>query len=317
VKSPRVVKIPRAPRCIALILCVTSGLGAAAAATDRDDVERLPFSHVVHRDTDDTLACSDCHDATHTSAATGKPTLKRTQCEQCHDEIPAILSRVPSAALAFPVDHRPHAAVACASCHARVDGPDDEARRAPEHRLVVTAADCLSCHAKRSAAGAASRAPREPACITCHGRNERRERPASHASAGSSAWRRSHGSASSSAMGGAPLSQLGANAKHGTSCTLCHRESSCRTCHRVEAPRDHGGVWSERTHGVVASFDAQRCKTCHEVSACVGCHRATEPRNHTASWRATHGLVARTKSDTSCATCHRASFCVDCHRGAR
>jgi hypothetical protein len=275
------MKTPVAIACMTVLL--------AAGATN--DVDRVPFSHADHKDTDDTLMCSDCHDASQ-----ARPALHVAKCQECHDELPAILSRTPTQHLSFPVDHRPHQAVSCASCHVRRDAPDDD--KTPEHNLVVTSQSCFACHAGKE------RAPREQACITCHRRDERRERPESHATP----WRRSH---ATSAMFQAPGSQ------HGQSCTLCHRESTCKTCHRVQAPRDHTATWSERTHGIVASFDSQRCKTCHESGQCVGCHRTTEPRNHSASWPSTHGLVARTKSDASCTTCHRPSFCVDCHRGGR
>ncbi len=295
-------------RLIATLAVAVAALGAQASTTH--EARRYVFSHAEHAARDPASTCTDCHDASGAAPAgavaagtlgpwaptAGRPALKTAHCTECHDEVPALAAREGRAALAVLFDHRPHKdAVAgkCASCHVR--GASDDERHV-EHRLAAEPSMCFSCHQ-----GSAD-APREQACVMCHGRDQRQVEPRTHDAL---AWKRMHGA---SAMPFAPL-------PHGQSCVLCHRESSCKSCHRVEAPTDHTPVWEERTHGIVASFNRARCKTCHETGQCVGCHRTTEPKNHDASWKATHGLVARSRSDSSCQVCHRPSFCIDCHRG--
>lgn len=242
-----------------------------------------PFSHKLHLEQG--AACDTCHDADSRPV----PALRADACRACHEEGAPAYRRAdrPPFLASFP--HAPHAAkLECRTCHAAT--ADDLPR---EQRPRIDHETCARCHREKKVVLA------EAVCASCHGKDMRREKPASH----SALWRENHGE------------QAGwlAQEEHGRDCSACHRRADCVSCHRLSRPRNHDALWGQRTHGLEASWDRESCKTCHESGSCVRCHKTTPPQNHTAAWSANHGPASQGAGNAHCAVCHNTGFCRTCH----
>lgn len=268
---------------------LTTGIGVLgilglSLAAHADDPRPL---HQLHQE-DAELSCNDCHQAD--AKRPGQMTIKAESCADCHDATPA--NKVPKhrrLKAAFP--HSAHSGFDCTDCHA-----DMAKEQFDTSKPVLSEARCASCHDENGVEIAKND------CRKCHGRNERKVKPADH----SGAWLRQHGRESRWRVHG----------EHGKDCTLCHQERACQACHLTRLPADHGALWRARMHGSAASWDRERCKTCHETGTCLACHRSASPPSHRGDWVGRHGKVAQ-GFDNNCQVCHRRSQCIACHRQER
>lgn len=263
------------------------GLGLAGltlASPLRADDEQVPL-HRLHID-DAELECDGCHQADN-SVPSGMG-LNKEACIDCHDETPAykLPNKHRRLKAAFP--HRLHSGLKCLDCHA--DMPDEKYQNGV---AVMEQAACTNCHAKRKV-----KLP-ESNCLKCHGRDEKRAKPADHGGD----WMTQHGREA----------RWRVHEQHGQACTLCHTERACQACHLTQKPADHGALWRARMHGSAAAWDRQRCKTCHETGTCVACHRTASPPSHRGDFIKRHGQMVD-GFDNNCTVCHRRSECIACHR---
>ena len=241
--------------------------------------------HRLHID-DAEIECEACHQAD--STVPSGMGLNKESCVDCHDELPVYKLPHKHRRLKAAFPHKLHSGLQCLDCHA--DMPDENYKNGA---AVMSEQDCTTCHAKRKVKLA------ESSCRRCHGRDEKRVKPADH----NGQWLRQHGRES----------RWRVYQKHGQQCTQCHTERACQACHLTQKPANHTGLWRARMHGSAASWNRQNCKTCHETGTCVACHRTASPPSHRGDFIKRHGHMVD-GFDNNCQVCHRRSECIACHR---
>ncbi len=299
------------------------------------------FSHREHFEMDDELGCDGCH-----VLGKGRPTLKKAQCLECHDEAPTGYS-VPQAvtALRATFPHGLHAdSLECADCHPSI--PEDGAGK------KMDAKACHACHDDNGIELPPGN------CSGCHS-----EVPDFDSAARGMVYSLPHGSHADSfdctdCHRAAPPGRHGEVISGAGHCFSCHEENgiealppSCDGCHdaqpeprRTRLPVDfphakharavpcgdcHAAAVDDGDAHGATDLTAERCFACHgdrDVSpgkaACAACHgvdaKRMEPNNHRSSWRAGHGRDARWLGlgghGDNCRSCHRPATCDACHR---
>ncbi len=298
------------PLLIALVLQATSAFSADQFALVGSD-GKLPsaFSHSIHVDGNG-LECADCHVGVNTSMkGTDNLMPKWSACADCHslEDIAnrgVALGEAMNGFVLKVIDdylpkfhHQRHidkAKVDCNACHANLDQPVAEGKRA--HLPMM--ADCIDCHTTRSVA---------MECNTCHLPGENLV-PENH----NVMWMQRHGIESTLAE---------------SNCTMCHQSGTkldCQSCHQGDAViNPHPKNYMSR-HGQDAHLSDFRCGTCHEQrSFCIDCHRDMNilPADHfragfLTSSGGTHGESAQFDLE-SCMSCHDTPnaepTCARCH----
>jgi hypothetical protein len=291
--------------------------------------------------------CQPCHAIDRAlPAKTVDPGKPAARCDACHPGFmppPGDAGRfvapprvaIPTAALKF--NHKMHAerGMACALCHAGVDGVAlATTAQLPKMGL------CLGCHDGRQATAR---------CAACHvtlpdGRL--RTAFASGALAPSGSLR---GVDAHTASFRTDHKVAGRDERY---CATCHKQSECMDCHGagVVKPADfHPGDYVT-LHAVDAKRNTSNCSSCHRNQTfCLGCHQrlgvaadpeggvpGRQPNNpfgtgtgvkhfHPPGWvRDESGMVLTTPSPAShsfqarrnirtCVSCHREESCLGCH----
>ena len=295
------------------------------------------FSHRLHLDagkmedaTGHHVSCTDCH----ARDAQGDPQVPgHAACLSCHEQNPAVRSRLPMGKCAgchlqrnveikrgrifitgdLRFHHATHevdrtgAPVPCATCHS---GVADSSSR--EDMAVPSMERCAQCH--EDSRKSPNRV-RMANCAVCHASITSGSPPTDHMVSGAMPsdhtleFRHDH-----AAQAMSPDSN----------CRFCHqelsgrREDSCFQCHQVMRPHDHDLAFRD-DHGREAEADGKRCATCHAPETCAACHSVPPPSHTPIDEFRLGGHAQQARMNLSaCLTCHTyQDTCSQCHRGAR
>lgn len=285
---------------VAILAIVSLGaiFGHRSASATACSRCHTPQAQALEKSVHSTIACRTCHFAENgpvssridvlgrmVPRAIGGVELDRAGrlvssevCIDCHD---TLLQDGVTSANGLRINHKSCAVgVACESCHTQsIHGTATRYVRAP------MMADCLSCHAKKSAT---------VNCDACHDGKLATDR------ARDPEWARAHGPEWKTLHGTGDLA----------SCVGCHTPTSCAKCHGINLP--HPPEFGT-THGTTAlKAGVDRCRTCHKRAAyCDGCHGMKMP--HPSGFLQTHSTVASSLNDPRCVKCHVVDDCQTCH----
>ena len=288
------------PAVLAALVGVLAAAGCALVERVFAEERRFAFSHDLHV-MEEGLDCFSCHETAMMGDDPGMP--DPDGCAVCHDDIDQ--DRPPErqvaslfadgtyrAARAALLDdevvfsHRAHVTdeQSCADCH-----DDIETNEVIGPEQGVPMADCMACHAERSA-------PNE--CADCHTYIDEDWAPEDH----HRNWLAGHGLTARAAMPGVVAED----------CTVCHDRAECVDCHQDEAPLDHTNHFRRRGHGLLAMMDRQRCEACHQPDACDRCHAEALPASHTGMFGGVQSLHCLgchfpLQSEASCSACHQST----------
>jgi hypothetical protein len=288
--------------CAALVLAVgfSDLISKTIPLKTSAESRSLIFNHGLHAE----MECAVCHAAATTSKA-GKDHLLpgHNNCSECHDvdtDTECATCHIgdpgagPSIEYSSKFNHESHvnAGVACATCHADLDGmlPKDAVGHFP------AMAECMKCHTEKLVTND---------CALCHTPDEEL-RPQDHMLD----WLTLHGAAAAEAQ---------------NNCAVCHSVADdCQSCHNGDAVSSpHPRNYIAR-HGQEAHMSEMRCGVCHEEQGfCNECHSAMNilPAGHyRPGWATASGGIHADEAKfdlQSCMACHdspgSSPVCATCH----